>query len=122
MSHGVQSDAHGDQQHPSLDATQLGAVWTLETERVPEPERLAIDANHPLLIGILDPEVVSEGQQLLSHQLPGGTAAETELASVLTSLLTPISQTHRTPPRPLTFDQSITGDQFTAEDRFIRVG
>ena len=86
-------DLHGvaDVHDAGLDPAQLGAVGVLQVERVPEPERFAVDAVDPLALGVLDPVVVSYGEDLLPHLVLGGGAATAEYLSFLTAFLPPAS-------------------------------
>jgi hypothetical protein len=93
-------DVHGvaDVHDAGLDLTQLGAVGVLEVECVPEAERLAVDAVDPLAFGVLDPVVVSDGEDLLPHLVPGGGAAAAKYLSFLAAFFPPVSQAHVSVP------------------------
>jgi hypothetical protein len=55
----------------------------LQVESVPEPERLAVDAIDLPAIGVPDPVVVSDGEDLLPHLVLGGRPVASELTAVL---------------------------------------
>ena len=42
--------------------------WILEHEGLAQADRLAVDLEHPLALVVLDPEVVTDGEQLLAHE------------------------------------------------------
>src|SRR5262249_770849 len=50
-----------------LDLVELGARRVLEDERLPDPEGLAIDLEGALALLVLDPEVVADRPELLTH-------------------------------------------------------
>jgi hypothetical protein len=64
-----------DVEHPLLDLEELVAGGILEEEGVAYSQRLAVDLENALPAVVLDPVVVADGDQLLSHAVVHGAAA-----------------------------------------------
>src|SRR5215813_1840939 len=65
-----------DVQHPFLDLAQLAAVHVLEQDRLAEPQRLAIELEHPLAVVVFDRVVVADGEHALAHLVARGVTVE----------------------------------------------
>jgi hypothetical protein len=52
-----------------LDATQFLPLGVFEVQRLAGSKRLPINAEDPLAVLILDPEVVAKGEHLLPHAI-----------------------------------------------------
>ena len=89
-------DGHrvADVEDPGLDPADLVAVGVLEVERVPKAHRLPVDAEYTVTGVVLDPVVIADGDQLLSHLVLVGGAATSEGLAFVSALLAPVSQAH----------------------------
>src|SRR5207249_4470306 len=69
-----------DAELPLLDLRDLAPARILEHEGLADPKRLAVDLEGAVAFLVLDPVVVADGQQLLSHAV-AGTAGEVVLSA-----------------------------------------
>src|SRR5690606_11606317 len=63
-----------DAQHALLDLQQLIAVAILKYQRLANAQRLAVNLVHALAIPVLDPEIITDGGDLLAHLVAVVTA------------------------------------------------
>jgi hypothetical protein len=66
-------------QHPFLDLVQLTAVHVLEQDRLPDPQRLAVQLEDPLALLVLDLVVVADREHALAHLVPRGDTVKAPL-------------------------------------------
>src|SRR5262249_34910477 len=96
-----------DAEHPLLDLAQLAPVHVLEPDRLADPQRLAVELEHPLATIVFDHIVIADGDHALAHLVPRAAAAIAAFAAFLPPLpaehrLTPLVSVNRFRQTPST--------------------